>query len=578
MEQTSSMTTRLIQPYGGALVDLCVPAEQLPEAREVASRLPAITLTDRQVCDLEMLAVGGFSPLDRFMGLADYQRVLAEMRLASGVLFPMPITLSVHDLTGVSLGNDVVLRDSHNNMLAIMTVEEIYEWKREEMASAVLGTTDLRHPLVAELNSWGGWNLSGRLRVLMLPVHFAFRDLRLGPRDVRAMLEQRGASSVVAFQTRNPMHRVHEELTRRAAEDINGTLLLHPVVGLTKPGDVDYYTRVQTYKAMVRYYDPQRFLLALLPLAMRMAGPREAVWHAIIRRNYGASHFIVGRDHAGPGNDSNGKPFYGPYDAQELAERVSAETGVTVLPFKQYVYMPREDRYEEVHRIPDGAETANISGTQVRKDFLEAGVPLPEWFTRPEVAAILAHECPPRHQQGVCVWLTGLAGAGKTTTAGALTTRLVEHGRHVTVLDGDEVRGFISKGLSFSREDRDTNVRRIGFIASELVRQGGMVVCSLVSPYRATRNEIRAAVGGDHFVEVHVDAPLDVCEQRDTKGMYARARRQELQHFTGIDDPYEAPQKPEIVIDTVAHTADENANRILAWLMAQGYIRRDGVQ
>lgn len=572
MDKTSTTNTKIIAPYGGTLVDLSVPTEQLLQFREKATHLPSVQLSDRSVCDLEMLTVGGLSPLDRFMGKREFEQVVHEMRLANGTLFPIPITLPVMDTADVKLDGQVVLRDSKNNMLAIMTVDEIYEWDRDAFCHHVLGTRDLRHPLIAEMNGWGPYNLSGSLQVLMLPPHFAFREFRLGPRDVRTRLEQLGHPNVVAFQTRNPMHRVHEELTRRAAESVDGTLLLQPAVGLTKRGDVDYYTRVLTYKAMTRYYDQKAFLLALLPLAMRMAGPREAVWHAIIRRNYGANHFIVGRDHAGPGNDSKGKPFYGPYDAQQLAESVSAEIGVRILPFKQYVYLPQQDRYEEADKIPAGEKTASISGTQVREEFLERGVPLPAWFTRPEVAQILARECPPRHQQGVCIWLTGLASAGKSTTAGVLTTLLVEKGRHVTVLDGDVARTFLSKGLSYSKDDRDMNVRRIGFVAAELVRQGGVVVCSVVSPYRATRNEVRAMMAQDHFVEVYVDTPLEVCEQRDTKGVYARARRGEIQHFTGLDDPYEAPQNPELHLETLHRSAEENAAAVLGYLADKGFV------
>ena len=350
-------------------------------------------------------------------------------------------------------------------------------------------------------------------------------------------------------------------------------LLLHPVVGLTKPGDVDHFTRVRAYRALVdHYYAPDRVLLSLLPLAMRMAGPREALWHALIRRNYGANHLIVGRDHAGPGVDSSGKPFYGPYDAQELVATHSAELGVNMVPFSELVYLSDEDRYEEVTKVPSGASTANISGTQVRDDYLGRGKQLPGWFTRPEVADILGETYPPRHRQGACIWFTGLSGSGKSTTAEVLTVMLLEHGRQVTVLDGDIVRTHLSQGLGFSKEDRDTNIRRIGFVASEIVRHGGLVICAAISPYRATRSDVRNMVG-EGFIEVFVDTPLEVCESRDTKGMYARARRGELKGFTGIDDPYEAPVSPELYLTTVDHTPESNAGRILDYLIGRGYLR-----
>ncbi len=569
-----SSQTPLIPPYGETLVDLRVPSDQLDELKAYAGQLPSIQLTERAVCDLELLATGAFSPLDRFMGPADYRRVLEEMRLGSGHLFPIPITLPVEPGPELRLDQDVALRNAQNELLAVMTLTDIYGWNRDELAQKAFGTLDPRHPLVAEMHGWGTRFVSGPLRVLQLPRHYDFQEIRLTPAQTRARLAAFARPNVVAFQTRNPLHRVHEELTKRAAKDVDGVLLLHPVVGLTKPGDVDHYTRVRTYKALTQgYYEPDRVLLALLPLAMRLAGPREALWHALIRRNYGANHLIVGRDHASPGVDSTGKPFYGPYDAQELMERFQDELGVCLVPFRELVYLPDEQRYEEVSRIPSQARTASISGTQVRQDYLSQGKPLPAWFTRPEVAAILADTHPPRHRQGVCIWFTGLSGAGKTTTAEVLTVLLLEHGRQVTVLDGDVVRTHLSKGLGFSKEDRDTNIRRIGFVAAEIVRHGGVAVCAAVSPYRATRQDVRAMVGADNFLEVFVDTPLDVCEARDTKGMYAKARRGEITGFTGIDDPYEPPQQPELVLDTVHHTPEDNARRILDVLRQQGFVK-----
>jgi sulfate adenylyltransferase len=425
--------------------------------------------------------------------------------------------------------------------------------------------------------SWGSRLISGPITVLDLPRHHDFAALRRTPAEVRRLLAAGGVRNVVAFQTRNPIHRAHEELTKRAAEQVGGALLIHPVVGLTKPGDVDHYTRVRAYKALVdRYYDPRRTVLSLLPLAMRMAGPREAVWHAIIRRNHGATHFIVGRDHAGPGLDSQGRPFYGPYDAQELARRFESETGVRVVPFKEIVYLPDEDRYEEADRVPTGARVASISGTQVRDEYLGRGRPLPAWFTRPETAAILGQLYPAAHARGFCVWLTGLSGAGKSTIADILVTLLMEHGRPATVLDGDVVRTNLSKGLGFSREDRDANILRIGFVAAEIVRHHGAAVCAAVSPYRATRDRVREMVGGPTFIEVFVDTPLEVCEQRDAKGMYAKARRGEIRGFTGIDDPYEAPLDPELRLTTTDCAPEDNARRIVAHLVKAGFLLDEG--
>lgn len=565
--------SEIIPPYGGQLVDRLVPTEKLAELKEKAGDLPTLRISQRSVCDLELMSTGAFSPLETFMGQEDYKRVLGEMRLADGHLFPIPITLPIDPAPHIGLDCQVVLCNAKNELLAVMTIEEIYEWDLREAAESVFRSQDVRHPLVAEMHGWGKLHISGHLETLKLPTRYDFQDIRLTAAQTRERLAQLSCDNVVAFQTRNPLHRVHEELTKRATEEYDATLLLHPVVGMTKPGDVDHYTRVRTYRALAaHYYDPKRVLLALLPLAMRLAGPREALWHAVIRRNFGANHLIVGRDHASPGLDSAGKPFYGPYEAQELMEQFSKELGVAVVPFREFVYLPDQDRYEEVSKVEDGTQTASLSGTQVREQYLNKGKKIPEWFTRPEVAEILSETHPPRHRQGVCIWFTGLSGAGKSTTAEVLIALLPEHGRQVTLLDGDVVRTHLSKGLGFSKEDRDTNIRRIGFVAAEIVRHGGTVICAAVSPYRATRNEVRSLMP-DHFVEVFVDTPLEVCEERDTKGMYAKARRGEIQGFTGVDDPYEAPEDPEIVLDTVEGKPEENARRIIDYLKKRNFLR-----
>ena len=564
----------LIEPYGGQLVNLMVAPDNLEEMKLYAAQLPSIQLSERTMCDLELLATGAFSPLDQFMSRKDYQSVLDDMRLDNGYIFPIPITLPVPPEEPIFLGRDYALRDTRNEVLAIMTVEEIYEWDLTETAEKVFGSRDLRHPLVAELHRWGKRNISGPLKVLQLPRRYDFQTLRMTPDETRTRLETFGHQNVVAFQTRNPLHRVHEELTKRASSGVDGVLLLHPVVGMTRPGDVDHYTRVRTYKALTdNYYDPDRILLSLLPLAMRMAGPREALWHAIIRRNYGANHLIVGRDHAGPGNDSEGKPFYGPYDAQELVEKHSEEIGVRVVPFQMLVYLPDKEEYREVDKVDKNDKTASISGTQVREDYLQRGKTLPDWFTRPEVASILSEAYPPMHRQGVCIWLTGLPGSGKSSNAEAVTNMLLERGRQVTLLDGDVVRNTLSRGLGFSKEDRETNIMRIGYVASEIVRHGGVVVCAAVSPYRATRNEIRNIVGKDNFVEVFVDTPLEVCEQRDPKELYSRVRRGELTGVSGIDLPYEAPRHSELVLDTVKNSVEENARGVIGFLSDRGFLQ-----
>ena len=560
-------------PYGENLVNLLLTGDERDSIIREASNLPSIQLSLRSTCDFELLATGAFSPLDRFMGEGDHQRVVHEMRLQNGTLYPIPITLPVGDEWLDQIGEKVALRDAENNLLAVMKIEEAYRWDPIEESSQVLGTSSSHHPLVAEMITWGGVCISGELRGLNLPTYYDFNEMRRTPLEVREILEGMENHNVVAFQTRNPLHRIHEELTKKAIDEIEGNLLIHPVVGLTKPGDVDHYTRVRVYQNTVaKYFDPRRTLLSLIPLAMRMAGPREALWHAIIRRNYGASHIIIGRDHAGPGRDKTGKPFYGPYEAQELIRENAQEIGIQPIPFNEMVYVRSEDRYVEKDKIGPDTEYLSISGTEIREDYLAIGKPLPSWFTREETAQILLDMNPPLYKQGFCVWFTGLSGAGKSTTAQILVSMLMEQGRHVTVLDGDVVRTHLSKGLGFSKEDRDTNILRIGFVASELVRHTGAVICAAVSPYRATRNRVREMVGTDHFIEVFVDTPIDVCEARDTKGLYLKARRGEITGFTGVDDPYELPRNPEIVLDTVEHLPEENAGMIIHFLAERGFL------
>ncbi len=532
---------KLIAPYGGKLVNLVVEGKEREELLARAAKLPSIKITMRNMCDLELIATGGFSPLTTFMGKADYDRVLKEMCLADGTLFPLPITLTTDPKELPTVGEELALRNANFDLIAVITLDEVYHWDADTEASLAYGTTDSKHPMVSEMGRWGKVCISGPLKVVNLPKYYDFVNLRHTPAQVRAKLEGMGHDNVVAFQTRNPLHRIHEELTKRAAAEVKGSLLIHPVVGMTKPGDVDHYSRTRTYKALVdNYYDKKDTMLSLLPLAMRMAGPKEALLHAIIRRNHGVNHFIVGRDHAGPGNDSSGKPFYGPYDAQEYMKQYEAELGVKMIPFEMLVYLPDEDRYVEEKDVPKGAKTANISGTQVREEYLAKGKLLPEWFTRPETAEILRETYPPRHKQGFGIWFTGLSGSGKSATTSVLTTLLLERGRETAILDGDVVRTHLSKGLGFSKEDRDTNIIRIGFVAGEIVHAGGAVVCAAISPYRATREEARKMVG-DNFIEVFMDTPVEVCEERDVKGLYAKARQAMVDGkpmgFTGVMIP-----------------------------------------
>jgi sulfate adenylyltransferase len=542
---------------------------------------PSVDLTPRQLCDLELLLNGGFSPLTGFLAREDYERVLTEMRLADGTLWPMPVMLDVDDETAGRLGKGatLALRDAEGVMLAALHVEDLWQADLEHEAATVFGTTSREHPAVDHLlGATRPWYAGGRLEGLALPHHYDYRTLRLTPAEVRERFARRGWRRVVAFQTRNPMHRAHLELTVRAAKAVEANLLINPVVGMTKPGDVDHYTRVRAYQAVMDRYPPNTAELALLPLAMRLGGPREAIWHAIIRKNHGCTHLIVGRDHAGPGSDSAGRPFYGPYDAQELLAAHEAELGVGMVPFQMVLYLPDEDRYVPEDEVPSGAKTLSISGTELRRRLAD-GREIPEWFTFPKVADELRRTHPPRSRQGFTVFFTGLSGSGKSTVANVLQIKLLEMGgRPVTLLDGDLVRKNLSSELGFSKEHRDINIRRIGFVASEITKNGGIAICAPIAPYDAVRKDVRRLIeplGG--FLLVHCSTPLEVCEQRDRKGLYAKARAGLLKEFTGISDPYEEPADADLVIDTTDISPDEAANQIILHLESEGYIepRRD---
>ncbi len=567
----------LKEPHGGVLKNLYLDEAGVKQEKARARDLPSWDLNMRQLCDIEMLLNAAFSPLEGFLGEADYRHVLSDMRLTSGVLWPMPITLDVTEAFAEKLkeGDTIALRDGEGVLTATMQISSIYRPDFDVEAKAVYGTTDLKHPAVSYLKTRSNpVYLGGKLRGIEAPVHYDFKHLRDTPKELRGRFEKLGWRRIVAFQTRNPMHRAHQELTFRAARDVEANLLIQPVVGMTKPGDVDHFTRVRCYEHLLKAYPEQTTALSLLPLAMRMGGPREAVWHAIIRKNYGCTHFIVGRDHAGPGNDSNGKPFYGPYDAQRLMEQFEKELDISMVPFKNMVYVEEKAQYFPEDEVDKGWRTLDISGTELRRR-LQEGADIPEWFSFPQVVAELRRTHPPRHKQGFTVFFTGLSGSGKSTVANALMVKLMEMGgRPVTLLDGDLVRKHLSSELGFSKEHRDLNIQRIGYVASEITKNGGIAICAPIAPYAATRKSVREMVeplGG--FLEIHVATPIEVCEARDRKGLYAKARAGILKGFTGIDDPYEVPENPEMRLDTSEFTPDMSAHRIIVKLESLGFVK-----
>ncbi len=568
------MSDHLIAPHGGTLVNLVVDADRAAELKAAATDWPSWDLTPRQVCDIELLMNGAFSPLQTFLGQADYENVCSQMRLADGTIWPMPICLDLpEELANSVNGQSLALRDGEGVILAVLHVDEVYTPDREAEAQAVFGTTNPEHPGVGHLLQRSNpCYVSGRLEGLAMPHHYDFRTLRHTPAEVRSEFQKLGWTKIVAFQTRNPMHRAHQEITLRAAKEAGANLLIHPVVGLTKPGDVDHYTRTRAYQSLLPTYPHNTASLSLLNLAMRMGGPREAVWHAIIRKNHGCTHFIVGRDHAGP-KDRAGNSFYGPYDSQDLLSKYQDEIGVQMVPFQMMVYVEDQAAYMPEDQVPEGGRVLNISGTELRKRLNE-GRELPEWFTFPDIVKELRKSYPPRNKQGFTVFFTGLSGSGKSTIANVLLVKLLEMGgRPVTILDGDLVRKHLSSELGFSKEHRDINIRRIGYVASEITKNGGIAICAPIAPYDQTRKDVRAMIEeGGGFILVHVATSLEECERRDRKGFYAKARAGIIKEFTGISDPYEEPHDAEMVIQTENLTAEEAAQEIILHLEREGYI------
>lgn len=553
--------------------------QRVSELKEETVHLPSWDLTPRQMWDTELLLNGAFSPLEGFVGKEDYNAVCKDMRLKDGSLWPVPITLDVSEefASSLSMGDRVGLRHPEGMILAILTITDIWEPDVQAEAEYIYGTTDEFHPGVFQLlHQTNPIYVGGSLEGLELPPHHTFKHLRYVPSELRSLFKKLGWNKVVAFQTRNPMHRAHVELTKKAAAEAEANLLIHPVVGRTSPGDVDYYVRVRCYQEILKHYPEQTTMLSLLPLAMRMAGPREAIWHAIIRKNYGCSHIIMGRDHAGPGNNSQGKPFYPPYAAQEICKEHEEELGIKIIVFEEMVYVEDLAQYMPRSEVPKESNVLSLSGTELRRRLRE-GLEVPAWFSYPEVIAELRRSYPPRNKQGFTVFFTGLSGSGKSTIANILMAKLMEIGtRPVTLLDGDIVRKNLSSELGFSKHDRDLNIKRIGFVASEITKNRGIAICAPIAPYRVTRREVRELIesyGG--FIEIYVNTPLEVCEARDRKGLYAKARAGLIKDFTGINDPYEQPENPDVMVDTSQMSAEEAAHQILLHLEKKEFINNE---
>ncbi len=571
--------TKLMQNNLAPIPELYVSYDSAQKLKVEAADLTSHDLSPRQICDLELLMNGGFNPLKGFLSEADYDGVVENMRLSTGELWPMPITLDVSKefADSLEIGQDIALRDQEGVILGTMTVTDRWVPNKSKEAEKVFGADDLAHPAVNYLhNTAGEVYLGGPVTGIQQPVHYDFRARRDTPNELRAYFRKMGWRKVVAFQTRNPLHRAHQELTFRAAREAEANLLIHPVVGLTKPGDIDHFTRVRCYEAVLDQYPASTTSMSLLNLAMRMAGPREAVWHGIIRKNHGCTHFIVGRDHAGPGKNSAGEDFYGPYDAQDLFREHQEEIGIEMVDFKHMVYVQERAQYEPADEIKDKDEVTilNISGTELRRRLAE-GLEIPEWFSFPTVVQELRKSKPPRAKQGFTVFFTGFSGSGKSTIANALMVKLMEMGgRPVTLLDGDIVRKNLSSELGFSKEHRDLNIRRIGYVASEITKNGGIAICAPIAPYATTRRAVREDIEAyGAFVEVHVATSIEECERRDRKGLYKLAREGKIKEFTGISDPYDVPENPELSVETENVEVDNCAHQVLLKLESMGLIK-----
>ena len=543
-----------------------------------AEKLPAVVLTERQLCDLELILNGGFSPLEGFMNEKDYNGVVKDLRLADGALFSIPICLDIGkkiiDARNIKPGARITLRDFRDDRnLAILTVDDVYKPDRVLEGKEVFGG-DPEHPAVKYLmNQTKEYYIGGKVEAVNRLNHYDYVALRYTPTELRTHFEKLGWTRVVAFQTRNPMHRAHRELTVRAARSRQANVLIHPVVGLTKPGDIDHFTRVRVYEALMPRYPNGMAVLGLLGLAMRMGGPREAIWHAIIRKNHGATHFIVGRDHAGPGKNSAGKDFYGPYDAQYAVEKYRDELGIEVVEFQMMTYLPDSDEYRPKDQVPAGVRTLDISGTELRRR-LRVGGDIPEWFSYPEVVKVLRESNPPRNAQGFTIFLTGYTNSGKDAIARALQVTLNQQGgRSVSLLLGETVRSELSSELGFTREDRDTNIGRIAFVAAELTRAGAAVICAPIAPFEEARQEARETISqfGTFFL-VHVATSLEFAEKTDKRGVYARARRNSIRNFTGVNDPYEKPTNADLIVDIEKSSVRNIVHQIVLMLESQGFL------
>ena len=537
--------------------------------------LPRINLNSRQLCDLELLMNGSFFPLEGFMDQESYSSVISKMRLKNNQLFPIPIVLDVINGNDYKINNEIILCDEYGKPLALMKISSVYKPDKLKEAKLVYKTKDLNHPGVNYLmNQTYDYYLGGKITPIEKIDRFDFIEYRQTPEELKSWFKKNKWTKIIGFQTRNPIHKAHYWLIKNAADNFNAKILVHPAVGVTKEGDIDYITRVRCYIELYQKHLKNFAKLSLLPLAMRMAGPREALLHMIIRKNYGCTHFIVGRNHADPGKDKNGKLYYQPYDAQKLAKKYQSEIGLIVIPFKELVYDESKKEYLPIDKIKGSKHIKRISGTEFRK-MITTNKRIPNWFSFPEVLTEIRRGVKREVKDGLTIFFTGLPSSGKSTISRMLYFKLLEMvNKKITLLDGDIVRQNLSKGLGFSKEDRITNIKRIGFIASEITKHQGIAICSAIAPHKEARFYNRQLISKyGHYVEIFVSTPLKTCKKRDTKGLYRKAELGLIKGFTGIDDKYEVPINPEIDIDTSNYSPMECVDKIIKHLKKHHLIK-----
>jgi sulfate adenylyltransferase len=567
----------LITPYGGELKSLMATPERIAEIKQEVLNLPSLDLSWKQICELELLLNGALSPLTGYMNQAERHSVLSGMKLPDGLFWPRPVMLVVSEKAAQNLaaGQTVALRDSEGVMPAILHISEVWPADPEaEMALAEASGV----PLARTQAEAGQFYVGGRLEGVTLPPRHDFLNLRLTPAEMREQFARLGWRKVMAYQPSQALHRPQYEFLLRTAMQQEANLLIHAVAGSDPVLESGHFALVRACQALMPRLPASTSMLALNPMTPWAAGPRKTLLKAIMARNYGCSQLVTGGETVLESLHKESSQRRGqdtPNLSSDTVYAVAKESlGVTLLPFPRMVYVEDRDEWLPEETVPADTRSESMSGAELTRRLMQ-NIKVPEWFSFPEVLDEMRKAYPPRKQQGFTVFFTGLSGSGKSTIARALTVRLMEMGgRRVSLLDGDIVRTHLSSELGFSKAHRDINIRRIGFVASEITKHGGTAICAPIAPYQATRRAVRSMIeewGG--FLEIHVSTSVEVCEGRDRKGLYAKARAGLIPEFTGVSDPYEIPENAELTIDTTRYSVEEAVQMIVLKLEHEGYLR-----